>query len=701
MEWNLGEEGQAQRDLNYVEKQDNVKITAPSVKKQLKKMASWKSPGSAGLHGYWLKNFTTVHARLVEQLNECLQHKMVPTWMTKGRTVLIIKDKEIGPVATNFRPITCLSLMWKLLTGVMSDEIYQHLESKRLLPSEQKGCRRNSRGTKDQLLIDKMIIRNCKRRLTGLEMAWIDFRKAFDMVPHTWITKCMTMFGVADNMTNLLENSMEQWNTELISGGESLGHVEIKRGIFQGDSLSPLLFILALMPLTIVQRKVKAGYDLGKGNGIINHLLFMDDLKLYGKSEKQIDTLVQSVRIVSSDMCMEFGVSKCAILIMKRGKLAQCDGIQLPDNKRMRSVNESGESYKYLGILEADDIKHQEMKKLIPKEYYRRVRKILQSKLNGGNIVKAVNLRAVSIVRYGAGIIDWKKDELKEMDRKTRKLFSIYRALHPQADVDRLYLKRSEGGRGLLSIEECVIIETNSLVNYIKESNEKVLNAVLFEGILDGNYVGVDKSRLREERRQRYLAKPLHRSTEKNRDDKSWLWLKNGKLKKETEGLIIAAQDQALRTNSIKNRIDKQQVSPACRLCGERDETVSHIVAECKMLAQKYYKSWRHDKVAQVIHWRLCHRFKINREDKWYNHILEPVLESREHKILWDFKIQTDNPIEANKPDIVVFNKESKDCYIIDIACPFDTRIDHKTKEKLEKYQDLRRIKTSLEVQDS
>ena len=54
---------------------------------------------------------------------------------------------------------------------------------------------------------------------------------------------------------------------------------------------------------------------------------------------------------------------------MKRGKLAQYDGIQLPDNKRMRSVNESGESYKYLGILEADDIKHQEMKQLIQKEY--------------------------------------------------------------------------------------------------------------------------------------------------------------------------------------------------------------------------------------------------------------------------------------------------------------------------------------------
>ena len=76
-----------------------MKITAATVKKQVKKMASWKSPD--GLHGYWLKNFTTVHARLVEQLNECLQHRMVPTWMTKGRTVLIIEDKEIGRACCN------------------------------------------------------------------------------------------------------------------------------------------------------------------------------------------------------------------------------------------------------------------------------------------------------------------------------------------------------------------------------------------------------------------------------------------------------------------------------------------------------------------------------------------------------------------------------------------------------------------------
>ena len=88
------------------------------------------------------------------------------------------------------------------------------------------------------------------------------------------------------------------------------------------------------------------------------------------------------------------------------------------------------------------------MKEKIKKEYFRRVKLILKSKLNAGNVVMAVNSRALSLVRYCAGIVEWTKAELQEMDRKTRKIFTINRSLHPRSDVDRLYIKRTEGGRG-------------------------------------------------------------------------------------------------------------------------------------------------------------------------------------------------------------------------------------------------------------
>ena len=152
---------------------------------------------------------------------------------------------------------------------------------------------------------------------------------------------CMRMFGIAQNMVGLIQNNIKQWKTVLTTGGEALGEVHIRRGIFQGDSLSSLLFVISLIrALTLVLRKVKSGYDPGDLKGMINHLLFMDDLKKpYGKNENQVDSLVPSVRIVAEDMPMEFGIPRCAILLMKRGKVFQSEEIMLPGNKKMRSLN--------------------------------------------------------------------------------------------------------------------------------------------------------------------------------------------------------------------------------------------------------------------------------------------------------------------------------------------------------------------------
>ena len=130
---------------------------------------------------------------------------------------------------------------------------------------------------------------------------------------------------------------------------------------------------------------------------------------------------------------MEFALPEYGLLIMKRGKVVKSEGISMPDGK-MKNIEEDG--YKYLGILEADGVKHEEMKDQLEKEYVRRVRNMLKSKLSGGNIITAINLKAVSIIRYGAGIISWTKMELEELDRRTRKLMTIYGAHHPKADVD-------------------------------------------------------------------------------------------------------------------------------------------------------------------------------------------------------------------------------------------------------------------------
>ena len=123
-------------------------------------------------------------------------------------------------------------------------------------------------------------------------------------------------------------------------------------------------------------------------------------------------------------------------------------------------------------------------------------------------------------------------------------------------------------------------------------------------------------------------------------------------------------------------------------MCGEKDETVNHILCECSALAQKEYKK-RHDGVARTLHWDLCKKHGLENEDKWYEHHPKPVSENQEVKLLWDFTIQTDKNVTHNRPDITLIHKKNSKCYIIDIACPGDKRIQDKEKEKIERYTDL------------
>ena len=300
----------------------------------------------------------------------------LPEWMTHDRTMLCQKDQRKGNTADNYRPIICFPLMWKLLTGVIAEEMYNYL-----LLGEQKGCKRGNRGTKDQLLIDKTVLKDCKKRHTNLSMAWIDYRKAYDLVPHSWVIECMEMFGIAENLRTFLQKIMQQWRLSLTANGEDLGEVNVKRRIFQGDSQSPLLFVLSMVPFSLILKKVNACYKWGKKEYELNHLLFMDDLKLYAKSEEQTNTLVRTVYVFSTDIGMEFGIKKCGILTMKRGKIVKSEWIKLQDGEVMKQVGQKG--YTYLGIIELDKIKETEMKEEITKEYKRRQRMILKSNWMG------------------------------------------------------------------------------------------------------------------------------------------------------------------------------------------------------------------------------------------------------------------------------------------------------------------------------
>ena len=241
----------------------------------------------------------------------------------------------------------------------------------------------------------------------------------------------------------------------------------------------------------------------------------------------------------------------------------------------------------------------------------------------------------------------------------------MHKALHAGDDVDRLYVSKKEGRKRtcqhrrhhwrIHTTARRLHRKTRTRTNYNHQSrygqHDKRKN--------DNNWETKMGRKQLYDRFKRLINNISHQ--------KSWTWLRKGNLKRETESLLIAAQDNAIRTNHIKARIDKTQQNSKCRLCGDRDETINHIISECSKLAQKEYKA-RYDWVSKEIHWEMCRKFQFDHTNKWYMHNPAPVLENDSHKLLWDFNIQTDHLIPARRPDLIIINKRKRICKIVDIA---------------------------------
>ena len=145
----------------------------------------------------------------------------------------------------------------------------------------------------------------------------------------------VSKYKISHEVINFIERILQTWILELTAGGISLAETKIQRGIFQGDVLSPLLFIITLIPLNHILRKCTVGYKLSRSQEKINHLMYMDDIKLFAKKEKELETLIHVVRIYSQDIGMEFDIEKYAMLVMKSGKRNMTDGMELPNDDKI------------------------------------------------------------------------------------------------------------------------------------------------------------------------------------------------------------------------------------------------------------------------------------------------------------------------------------------------------------------------------
>ena len=310
-------------------------ITSEVFAVAIHKLRNWASPGPDGIQGFWWKRFSSVHDFLCSDFHKLLVGDMaIPHWFPIGRTLLIPKCHDLSN-PQNYRPITCLNIVYKLWTSCLTFLVSQHCEHHQLIHPAQKGCCRGQYGCADHLLLTNSVWRQVRCKNRSLAVAWIDYKKAYDSVPHNWLLECMRLFNFPPVLVACLERLLPLWRTTLYlqllrSATTQLSKVSVKCGIFQGDTLSPLLFCLALNPLSYLLDTLK-GYRMSSRSNL-THLMYMDDIKLFAQNDKCLQPLIDIVRKFSDDIQMQFGFQKCAKMSATRGKIDLTGPLPTLDN---------------------------------------------------------------------------------------------------------------------------------------------------------------------------------------------------------------------------------------------------------------------------------------------------------------------------------------------------------------------------------
>ena len=173
-----------------------------------------------------------------------------------------------------------------------------HLKEFDLMEGRRRGARAGCSGTKDNLLIDKMVTLDCHRGKRNLSMAWVEVRKAYDSVDHTWLAKVMRIHRFPKWLCGTISHLAACWNTKIVAvmkqGPEISCSIRFLKGLPQGDALCPRLFTLCLNPVVWLLGATE-GYRLSKPVGAkVTHLLYIDDLKAFASTEAKLNRVLRS-----------------------------------------------------------------------------------------------------------------------------------------------------------------------------------------------------------------------------------------------------------------------------------------------------------------------------------------------------------------------------------------------------------------------
>lgn len=700
-------------------------LTMTMIRDYISKISPWKAPGPDGIFGgYWKLDWISRY--LANLIMETLESgSEVPSWLSKGRTVLIPKDGDLGNPA-NYRPITCLNTCYKVLTGSIAAWLDERTRNTLARPTEQRALVKGDWNTTTALLLDSaMLLDTRAQQDREIQTAWIDYAKAYDSLPHSIILSILDALKLPPGMNTVLRQLMSNWRTYIDGGRRKGREYRITRGVFQGDSLSPLLFVVSISPLSWhLNKGPKCGAytTVAREAGLnFNHQLYMDDLKLYAHSEKDLKRLFKSTEAATRALGMNINAKKTAATI----------SITTKEGEAVKGID-GGSSYRYLGIRQSlTNSKSDTMKELTEKTL-NKSKAIFKSDLTIRQKVRMFNMIVIPAARYifqngiFTGRLDSELKAAKDLDKQVRGILTKEKVRFSKSNISRLYIGADKGGVGLKSFETELKVTILMREVYIEKHEQVKPCKALFEVLckrgkrnplsdgrkvksasrIDSEYEGdswtfhqqvcgnlkrgasVIRSTMEKLAEGDWLAawknSAYSKKLEANRDicqRLSSLWIQKGKISNVNfrNGLAIQEGQILTKTHPANKDVNKQ-----CRQCGSAPESISHILTSCP----KWRTNWcinRHDAVLRNIYYVLSKKAGIRAPH--YSERVPNVQKAKGFELWWNQPVQTINPIKHNRPDIVFIDYGRKRAQVIEVAVSDPNNVTMQRDLKRTRYQ--------------
>lgn len=675
-----------------------------------KKTKPWKATGPDQIHGFWWK---------LDGIRQLLHKWIVPTvttgsdtpqWLSQGRAILLYKSGDTGNPG-NYRTISCLNTCYKMLTAYITRKLEKWTEH--LIPTEQLAQRKGIWGCTQAHIIDAAVCKHAKIEHKNLSMAWFDYSKAFDSIPHAYIRWILKNLNIPEEMRKTIRSLMRNWQIRYEGRNEQgklvqSNPLQVKSGVLQGDTLSPYLFCLCVAPLSTRIRTAVKPYSVEEHK--FSHIYYMDDLKVYTTDSKKLQEAINMIARFSKSIGLNLNEKKCATLHLTQGVCTEGEKyMDIPEVSLDKP-------YKYLGIEQHVETAGEHMWERITRVCLDKTEQIFSTQMTVRQKIQTFNNTVVPKVSFimqndlaTNGRHNSQVAKARRMDEEIRTILRKTKLMFAASLVSRVYLSPEEGGLGLKRIEEELKVSKLYAWAYLHKMSEcspalKVLQSIHDKGkrtiLSDVNNIAATldlREFIWEKLQDENMKKPgdlareiatqartiwaerikmeYQQSMWGNRlinapgiDRKlSFLWLQKGSIGNKVARNILAAQENQLRCRSHpSNTTLPRTCRLKCKRRGEEQlETTAHILSLCEHWRDTLMVR-RHNAVARALYYELCQYTGL--QTFHYRDTIPTVQRNSRFELFWDFPVQTHNVIRHNRPDIILVDDQSKTIYICEIA---------------------------------